>query len=277
MKKISFLAGRLLLACISCPLLSRIWGRLMRLRRPRSLAKWMIRRFQKHYQIPMDEFQGTADSYRSLSEFFLRPLDPGKRPLIPDEQCLLAPADGRLSELELIREDRATQVKGRTYPLSQLLAETVDFPKAWYVATIYLSPNNYHRFHYPASARVSGAFHGGSRLFPVNDFSARRVKRLYIRNERVATRFVLQESRFYMVAIGATFVGSIGMNYLPSGLPAMNRWQGLDVPAKQMSEMGHFAMGSTIILLFPAERVETVLAKKGETVRVGQPLYKIRK
>jgi phosphatidylserine decarboxylase len=276
MRKIKLLPSRLILACISWPVLSRLWGRFMRLRRPRFLAMLMIRRFQKHYRIAMDEFQGSAADYRSLSEFFLRPLDQAKRPLPPDDHCLLTPADGRLSELELLGADQATQVKGWTYPLSLLLAEQVDFSEMWYLATIYLSPSNYHRFHYPLSGRVSGCFHGGARLFPVNDFSVRRVKRLYIRNERLVTRFDLHDGRFYLAAVGATFVGSIGMDYLPCGLPAKGAWQPCDIQVRQMAEMGHFAMGSTIILLFPASRVEKVLAEKGQAIRVGQPLFKLK-
>jgi phosphatidylserine decarboxylase len=276
MKKITRLVSRLILSCLSLPLFSRLWGKLMRLRRPRFLAKQMILRFQKHYRIAMDEFQGKPEDYKSLSEFFLRPLDPDKRPLPPNEQCLLAPADGRLSELELVSEDRATQVKGWTYPLSLMLAEEIDFSKKWYLATIYLSPSNYHRFHYPLSGRISGFFHGGTRLFPVNDFSVHRVKRLYIRNERLVTRFEIQDSRFYLAAVGATFVGNIGMEYLPCGLPAKSVWQPCDIQVRQMAEMGHFAMGSTIILLFPAGRVEAVVAEKGKPVRVGDPLIKIK-
>ncbi len=264
------------MACISWPALSRAWGRLMRLRRPRSLARWMIRNFKNHYRIDMDEFRGTESDYGSLSEFFLRPLDPARRPLATDDRCLLSPADGRLSELELISEDRATQVKGWTYPLSLLLAEKIDFSRKWHLATIYLSPSNYHRFHYPLSGRISGCFHGGARLFPVNVFSVNRVKRLYIRNERVVTRFDFSNGSFYLAAIGATFVGHIGMNYLPAGLPVPNSWQGLDIAAEQMAEMGHFAMGSTIILLFPADRVEAVLSEKGKILRVGEPLFKIK-
>ena len=276
MKKINMLLGRVLLACISWPALSRVWGRIMRLRRPRCLALWMIRRFQKSYRIEMADFQGKPEDYGSLAEFFLRPLDLQKRPLKTDEGGLLAPADGRLSELELIDGDHATQVKGWTYPLSLLLAEKLDPSRPWYVATIYLSPRNYHRFHYPVSARITGCFHGGARLFPVNEFSVHRVKRLYIRNERVVTRFALQDDDLYLVAVGATFVGSIGMNYLSCGLPALGAWHPCDVEVHQNDEMGHFAMGSTIILAVPASRIESVLAQKNSVVRVGQPLFKIK-
>jgi len=276
MNNISRLIGRTLLVPISWIPLSRLYGRIMRLRRPRFLSRLMIRNFQKHYRISMDEFQGKPEDYGSLSDFFLRPLDPARRPLPVDRESLLCPADGRLSELELISEDRATQVKGWAYPLSLMLGEEIDFAKGWHVATIYLSPSDYHRFHYSLSGRISGSFHGGTRLFPVNAFSVTRVKRLYVRNERVVTRIAFQGTALYMVAVGATFVGNIAMKHLSTGLPALNEWQGLDLPAQQMGEMGHFAMGSTIILVVPADRVETVLARKGHNVRVGQPLFKLK-
>lgn len=277
MKKITALASRLILACISLPLFSRLWGKLMRLRRPRFLAKRMIKRFQSHYRISMDKFQGSPLDYPSLADFFVRPLNALQRPLPANEQFILAPADGKLSELELIATDCATQVKGKTYPLSRLLAADIDFSQNWYLATIYLSPGNYHRFHYPVSGRISGCFHGGSHLFPVNVFSSERVQQLYIKNERLVTRFDLQGGSLYVVAVGATFVGSIAMAYLPAGLPNKNSWRELDIPVTQMAEMGRFNMGSTIIMALPAALVETVVAEKGKPLCVGAPLFKIRK
>jgi phosphatidylserine decarboxylase len=276
MKNITALFSRLILVCISLPLLSSLWGKIMRLRCPRFLARRMIKNFKNHYQIDMDEFQGSPQDYPSLAEFFVRPLDTQKRPLPLDENFILCPADGKLSELELITSDCATQVKGKTYPLGRFLAADIDFSQGWYLATIYLSPRNYHRYHYPVSGRISGCFHGGNRLFPVNVFSCERVKQLYIKNERLTTRFDLQGSSMYVVAVGATFVGSIAMTYLPTGLPAKNKWLELDVPVIQMTEMGRFNMGSTIIMALPAALVEKVVAEKGKTVRVGEPLFKIK-
>jgi phosphatidylserine decarboxylase len=276
MDNLSELFGRLLLVPISWVPLSRLYGRIVRLSRPPRLAQWMIGRFQKHYKISMDEFRGQPGDYRSLAEFFLRPLDPAKRPLRADENILLSPADGRLSEIEFISEDRATQVKGKTYPLSRFLATNIDFSQGWYLATIYLSPCNYHRYHFPVSGRISGCFHGGTRLFPVNAFSCSRVRQLYVKNERLVTRIEFPGGPLYIAAVGATFVGSIAMTYLPAGLPAKNEWREIDIPVSQMAEMGHFAMGSTIVMLFPAGRVEKVLVQKGEAVRVGESLFQLK-
>ncbi len=276
MNTASKLLGRALLAPISWIPLSRLYGRLVRLQQPRWLAQRMIRGFLRRYRIDMEEFQGQAQDYRSLSEFFLRPLHPRTRPLRPDAGAVLSPADGRLSGLELVEGDAATQVKGWTYPLSRLLAIPVAAADRWHVATIYLSPADYHRFHYPVAGRITGCFHGGTRLFPVNDFSAKRVKRLYIRNERAVTRFAFGDCPLYMIAVGATFVGSIGLRFLEHGLPQSGAWSSCDIPVRQLEEMGHFAMGSTIILAVPAALVKSVLVEKGKRVRVGQPLFRLQ-
>jgi phosphatidylserine decarboxylase len=276
MKKMIALFFRPLLACISLPLFSRWWGKLMRLRRPGFLARWMIDRYKNHYQINMDEFAGSPLDYSSLADFFVRPFDPQKRPLPADKKFILSPADGQLSELEFISSDCATQVKGKTYPLGRFLAVDIDFSQGWHLATIYLSPRNYHRYHYPVSGRISGCFHGGNRLFPVNAFSCANVRKLYIKNERLTTRIELNGSSLYVVAVGATFVGSIAMAYLPDGLPVKNEWRELDIPATQMAEMGRFNMGSTIIIALPAALVDSVVTEKGKPVRVGQPLFRIK-
>ena len=46
----------------------------------------MINHFKNHYRIDMEEFAGSApDDYPSLADFFVRPLDPQKRPLPADD------------------------------------------------------------------------------------------------------------------------------------------------------------------------------------------------
>lgn len=170
---------------VSIPLWSRLWGWLTHIRRPRFLVRWMIGRFSRHYAIAMEQYAGGLDDYGSLADFFVRPLNPRLRPLRPIAGHIVSPADGRLSQLERIEQDTATQVKGSTYSLSCLLGRDLDFSQGWYVATIYLAPANYHRFHFPSSGVLRRYRHMGGRLFPVNAFSVNRVQRIYARNERV--------------------------------------------------------------------------------------------
>jgi phosphatidylserine decarboxylase len=246
----------------------------MRLRRPRILARRMILRFQNHYRIKMDDFVGEAEDYPSLADFFVRRFDPQKRPLRRDERYIVSPADGFLSELEPISEDCCTQVKGRSYRLSELLGEKVNFSEGWHLATIYLSPSDYHRFHYPLSGIINRFRHEPGRLFPVNAFSAERVDRLYVRNERVIVEIESGGRRAYVVAVGATFVGGIHMEFASLARPT-SEWIEVCRAVSQLDEMGRFEMGSTIVLVLPRGMTGAAIAAKGRPVRVGDPLFRI--
>jgi phosphatidylserine decarboxylase len=235
----------------------------------------MIRRFQNHYRIGMDEFVGKAEDYPSLTEFFVRRIDPRKRVLHRNERYVVSPADGFLSEMELVREDCCTQVKDRSYPLSALLGEKIDFSAGWHVATVYLSPSNYHRFHYPFSGTVTRYRHEPGRLFPVNLFSANRVDRLYVRNERVIVEIESGGKSAYFVAVGATFVGGIRMEFVSLSRPA-EKWIEARHPVSQLDEMGRFEMGSTIVLAFPAAMIDSVVGVRGKPVRLGDPLFRLK-
>ena len=266
----------LFLPLISLPVFSRVWGRIVRLRHPRFLVKRIIKRYQRAYNISMDEYEGEIQDYRSLADFFTRRLDPGKRPLVPQENAVVSPADGILTEVETIYSDQATQVKGKTYKISQLLHETIDFSLGWHVAVIYLAPSNYHRYHYPIPGNIKRYFHGSGRLFPVNRLGVNRVNRLFVRNERIITEIVHREMNCYMVAVGATFVGGIKMEFIPgSHCKERNKWVPVNREVRQLEEMGRFEMGSTIVLVIPKSMAEPLDNVIGQPVKVGQPIMNL--
>ncbi|MCP5052678.1 MAG: phosphatidylserine decarboxylase [bacterium] len=276
---------KLVLPIISLRPISRMWGRIVRLRRPRFLVKRAILRYKKHYGIDMDEYMGEPGDYKSLCDFFVRKLDPEKRRLTVDENAIVSPADGRLSLVETIYEDKAMQVKGKTYPVSQLIGESVDFSKGWHVATIYLAPANYHRYHYPLSGKVTRYLHTGARLYPVNDVGLNFVDRLFVRNERIVMELFPNQNNnempCYIVPVGATFVGSIKMEFIegvappaPGKKPKRHQWTAVDKEVKQLEEMGRFEMGSTIVMVIPKTLAEPVESAVGKPVRVGQAIFK---
>jgi phosphatidylserine decarboxylase len=266
----------LFLTFISLPVFSRVWGRIVRLRHPRFLVKKIIIRYQRAYNISMNEYEGEIEDYRSLADFFARRLDPGKRPLVPQENAVVSPADGILTEVETIFNDQATQVKGKTYMISQLLQETIDFSRGWHVAVIYLSPSNYHRFHYPVTGDIKRYFHSSGRLFPVNRLGVNRVNRLFVRNERIITEIVNRQMNCYMAAIGACFVGSIKMEFIPGSLrKKRDQWVPVNREVRQLEEMGRFDMGSTIVLIIPASMAEPLQNLVGQPIKVGQPIFRI--
>ncbi|MCK5058794.1 MAG: phosphatidylserine decarboxylase [Candidatus Aminicenantes bacterium] len=267
---------RVFLSVLSMPVFSRIYGRLTRIKRPRFLVREIIDFFKDIYKIDMDEYLGSPSDYASLSDFFVRPLDPRKRPLIPKEEMIVSPADGVIRGIETIHEDKATQVKGMYYAVSDVIREPIDFSKGWHLATIYLSPRDYHRYHYPVSGKIKGYCHARGSLFPVNSIGMTSVKKLFARNERVVTRFNKNGLPLFTVAVGATFVGGIRMVFIDS-IKRDKRWKELDLEVKQLDEMGRFELGSTIILLVPKALAQPLPGIKDQPVKVGDPIFSLNK
>lgn len=263
---------RILLGIVSRPVFSRIYGRLCRVRRPRWLVRRVIRFFMAKYRIDMGEFMGTPDDYASLVEFFIRPLDPAVRPLTPVPGALVSPADGMLQTLETLHEDRAVQAKGMEYSVSEMVCESLDFSAPWHLAVVYLSPRNYHRYHYPADAGLQAFCHAGGPLYPVNHLGTTLIDRLFARNERVVVRFSVAGRPLYVVAVGATFVGSIRMEFMEKALRDTT-WHSVGKTVQQLQEMGWFELGSTIVMVCPADLARPNHSLLGKAVRVGDPIF----
>ncbi len=263
---------RLALGIVSCPVFSRIYGRLCRLRRPRWLIRRVVRWFARSYQIDMEEFIGEVADYPSLLDFFVRPLDPEVRPLVGNHAALLSPADGVLQTLETLTADRAMLAKGMEYRVSDLLCEPLDFSSPWHLAVIYLSPRNYHRFHYPTAAKLERYCHAGGPLYPVNAMGTSLIPRLFARNERVVAKFDLDGQPLYVVAVGATFVGSIRLEFAEKPWRDTT-WRSVGKEVAQLAEMGRFELGSTLVLVCPAALATPNFALLGKPVQVGDPLF----
>ena len=124
----------LFLFIISFPVLSRIWGKITKLTFPALLIQKVIGFYASHYEIDMKNFEGELEDYDSLCAFFTRKTDPSVRPLKNDENAFLSPCDGVVSVLENIHADVATQVKGKTYLVSELVKKELPFEKGFWRA-----------------------------------------------------------------------------------------------------------------------------------------------
>jgi len=62
--------------------------------------------------------------YPNLAAFFYRTLKPGVRPLDPNPNAVLSPADGKVIQFGTIEHGEVEQVKGVTYSLDALLGST---------------------------------------------------------------------------------------------------------------------------------------------------------
>lgn len=261
---------------VSIPLLSRVYGWMTRRTRPRFLVRKIIKFFIKTYGISMKNFSGDIQDYNSLNEIFLRKLNPKTRPLKKKTGFIVSPADGTVSHLELVREEKAFQVKGVDYDLSELINDKPDFSRGWYVITIYLSPKDYHRFHFPASGKLKSYCHMQGRLYPVNSLGLNHIKALFEKNERIVVKTEIEDYELYIVAVGATFVGSIKMEFIEK-YRRDNLWKEIDMRVSQLDEMGRFELGSTIVMLVPEGLADPLISGDGKHIEVGDNLFKINR
>jgi phosphatidylserine decarboxylase len=238
-----------------------------------------MRAFARRYGVDLSEC-GDLAAFATFGEFFARPLRPGLRPIAPGDEVIVSPVDAVVSAAGLAEKGRLVQAKGIDYGLPALLA---DEPLARALeggayATLYLSPRDYHRIHFPLGGKVTGWRYLPGRLWPVNPASVRSVPGLFTVNERLVTVLETPLGRCAVVAVGATVVGRVRAFYDP-GIPPTNlrggRPSGRDypspVPVAKGEELGAFEMGSTVILLLEPGRARLRL-DAGARVRVGQAI-----
>jgi phosphatidylserine decarboxylase len=263
--------------------LSRLVLRATRVRAP-WFKNLLIRLFLKLFAVDLSEAaESDALSYATFNEFFIRALKPGARTIAAGAADISCPVDGTVSECGELDGETLLQAKGRRYALTELLADQPWAPRFadGSFATIYLSPFNYHRVHMPLDGLLLDTVYVPGRLFSVNDATARRVPRLFARNERVLTLFAGNFGEFAVILVGALNVGSISTVWAGDITPAARRVVAR-VPAPNAglakgAELGRFNMGSTVILLFEPRRAAWHPAlRAGASVQVGESLGSMR-
>lgn len=242
-----------------------------------------VHAFLRAYGVDLQEAaQPDPSAYRTFNDFFTRALRADARPLDPRPEALLAPADGRISEIGTLDGGRVLQAKGQTFDVQALLGGDPGLAAAFAdgaFATLYLAPRDYHRVHMPLTGTLRAAVHVPGRLFSVNATTAARVSRLYARNERVVTVFDTAVGLLAVVLVGAIFVGGIETVWQgPVTPPRGRRLQPLPLPTPaptlaRGAELGRFNMGSTVILLLPRGSVAWLPQQsRGLPVRMGTAL-----
>jgi len=223
----------------------------------------LIRWFVGHYGVNMEEAANPAiESYATFNEFFTRALRPGARPLAGADY--ICPVDGAISQFGAIDDDQIVQAKDHNYSVVALVGGDRDLAAQFQhgsFATLYLSPKDYHRVHMPCEGRLKRMIFVPGSLFSVNPVTARNVPGLFARNERAVCVFDSELGPFVLVLVGATIVGSMETVWHgivnPPGTRQVREWhyQPQDWVFKKGDEMGRFSLGSTIVVLFPKERL----------------------
>ncbi|MDD8059777.1 MULTISPECIES: archaetidylserine decarboxylase [Shewanella] len=248
--------------------------------------KWFI----KQYKIDMSEAkQPEPEAYKTFNDFFTRALKPELRPINQDAHIMAHPVDGAVSQCGPIEAGNIFQAKGHSYTSEALLggnkADAARFDGGDF-ATIYLAPKDYHRIHMPITGTLSKMTYVPGDLFSVNPLTAQNVPGLFARNERVVAIFETESGPLAMVLVGATIVASIETIWAgtvtPPGGKQVFSW---DYPTtgpealtlEKGAEMGRFKLGSTVVMLFAQDAIETFAdgVEPGETTRMGQAFAKL--
>ena len=267
-------------------LLPRYWmtAFIYRLARTRStgLKNFLITRFVSLYSVDTGDVElDIPDGFATFNDFFIRELRAGARPVDDDQQILVSPVDGTVSQAGVIRDDQLLQAKGYDYSLGDLLAtdlEDADAYRDGAFATIYLAPYNYHRVHAPVAGELVALRYVPGDLFSVNAATAAAIPGLFRRNERLVMHFRTDVGPAVVIMVGALNVGSITTPWSGEIRP---RTKGtveiIDIngsPEVAKGDLlGWFNMGSTVILLLPQGTCDWHgELQPGETVVMGRPI-----
>lgn len=259
--------GRLLMrSLLSLPTANTVyaWSRY----RPSSAQD--IPGFVARYDIPVDELAAPLGSYRTFNDFFIRRLRPGSRPVDADPAAVVAPSDGQLLVFPDVGDDTTFAIKGASFTLRRLLGDDdlVAALRGGSLASIYLAPFDYHRFHYPLGATLERRARRGHRLLAVNpEVSIKNGFRPFDVNVREVNVLVGDGvGTFVQVEVGAFAVGRIVSTDAAPGRH------------EKGAEKGYFGFGGSSVLLafkrgavtFDDDVVEASARGLASRVRMGE-------
>jgi phosphatidylserine decarboxylase len=252
--------------------LSRALGKAARVAAPGPLLRAAIRGYCRAYHVDLTEYAVPENGFETFDAFFTRHLKPGMRPLDPDPEALLSPADGRLEDAGVIEVGSTLRIKGRNYSVGGQFA------------VIYLSPRDYHRVHAVVSGPVRLLRHVDGTLFPVNAIGLRHIPRLFARNERVVIEQATEaHGPISTVMVGAIGVGRISVSFQADLITNDGRlcrevtFPPHDAPRLDRGkELGVFHLGSTVIVFTGPGSGLSLVRRPGEHVRMGEALWRRR-
>lgn len=240
--------------------LSRLAGKLANCENT-TIKNRLIHLAMKRFKIELtDALIDDPTRYTSFNDFFTRRLKPEARPLDPNNQSIISPADGKITQTGKITEGKLIQAKGKYFSLKALTAETA---KETYTdfSVIYLSPSDYHRVHMPMDGKLTRMTYIPGKLFSVNELTAENIDGLFAKNERLICYFETDIGEVAVIFVGAMLVA--GIETVWHKLVAPNYYSKIthfDYSQQNLffhkgDEIGLFNFGSTIITLFPDNKV----------------------
>jgi phosphatidylserine decarboxylase len=263
-------------------LISRAVGALARSETP-WIKTTFINLFKQKFAIDLNEAViEDADMYPTFNAFFTRALKDGMRPVCEEDNAIVSPADGAISQLGRIRGSDVMQAKGQYFSLFELVGGDGELASEFIngsFATVYLSPKDYHRVHMPLSGTLREMIYVPGRLFSVNQATTRQIPDLFARNERAVCVFDSEQGPFVVVLVGAMIVAGIETVFAGQVAPQPRTIVRTRYPARDAiylekgAELGRFLLGSTAILLFPPGKADFLQGLASDSpVRMGQKI-----
>ncbi|KAJ2955344.1 hypothetical protein NQZ79_g8647 [Umbelopsis isabellina] len=217
---------------------------------PKSVSQ--IPAFIQHYGLDMSQYEKSdPKDYANFNDFFARKIKPERRPIdsAQDDSIITSAADCRLVVFPTVSKATEMWIKGKKFTLGSLFKDdelAKDYEDGS-VAIFRLAPQDYHRYHAPASCTVETIKEIPGTYYTVNPCAVKEDLNVFTENHRcVATLKQAEGKKFAMVFVGALLVGTIvNTNAAKPG-----------DSVKKGDEMGCFQYGgSTVIAVFPKGQV----------------------
>ena len=240
----------------------------------------LINGFIRHYNVDMSLAQEeNPQHYINFNDFFTRSLKPEKRPISNLAKDIISPVDGTISQMGDIKENQLIQAKNINYNLLALLGGSAKIAAQFQngrFATFYLAPQDYHRVHIPYGGELKEMIYVPGRLFSVDTKTTTELPNLFVRNERVITLFSTPIGSMAVILVGAMLVGNISTRWegviAPTSKRHIYHWHYLDnkISLVKGQELGQFQLGSSVILLFEANRMKWLTNLSEKKVIFGE-------
>lgn len=231
--------SRACMKVLSSPFISKAGGILL----DSKLSAGYIPTYAEKHGIDMFDYEDK--DFRSFNDFFTRRIKPGRRILDEDADALICPSDGKVSAYTIADSDMFV-IKNSVYTAESLLRDK-KLAKRFIGGTaviIRLTPDDYHRYVYPADGVKS---HNRKIKGALNTVRPTVNKYLPVYKENSREYCMIRTAAFgdvIQMEVGAMMVGKI-TNCSP-GCKAV----------KKGEEKGRFEFGgSTIILLLEPGKV----------------------
>lgn len=241
--------------------LSQWIGAVVHWKGPKFWAEWSVKIFANYYKINLNEAEHAIEKYPSIGAFFTRHLKAGLRPVATDA-LVTHPADSKLTQWGALKHGHLIQAKGKLYSGLSFLANEELYEKLHHglFMTYYLCPTDYHRVHSPLDGEILEVIHVPGDLWPVNEWSTENIHEVFNLNERIIVVIQTQWGPVALVFVGATNVGSIHLSFDksfvgndPTQLEIRHHKYENPKAIKKGDELGYFAMGSTVVMIYPEE------------------------